>query len=433
MIRLKIISFALLGSLLLPQTILAQCATVLGSDGIATNNPSWYSCSGSNELQIETSSAWTDLVVDWGDGSSTEPIGTFIVDDVPLTHVYDGSADNYTVVLSEANGSCEIVGHFNIGMPESNFTSSDTLICQGNSIQFSQGAVGVDYTWNFGANDIFLPTGAGNVSFTFQNPGTYEVQSVISIPGADATCTDTSSIVVDVLENPIVQTTFTATEGCGEVTFSAEVSATNSYIYVWTYNTDQPMFYSGTNLESVTFDAVGNYPVAVAVTGWNGCQSSSQEIITVHPEPIADFSYDAVCQGEPTVFVDQSTAHATSNITGWQWTFGDGNESYESSPSNGYAFTGDYNVSLVVTTPECTASTSQLVSVHPNPTVGITSSVDTGCSPLEVTLSADGVFANTFDWNLGTAMASGEEIAHVLTTALDENPMHEIAVTATSN
>ncbi len=433
MIRLKIISFALLGSLLLPQTILAQCATVLGFDGIATNNPSWYSCSGSNELQIEASSAWSDLVVDWGDGSSTEAIGTFIVDDVPLTHVYDGSANNYTVVLSEADGTCEIVGHFNIGMPESNFTSSDTLICQGNAIQFSQGAVGVDYTWNFGANDIFLPTGAGNVSFTFQNPGTYEVQSVISIPGADATCTDTSSIVVDVLENPIVQTTFTATEGCGEVTFSAEVSATNSYIYVWTYNTDQPMFYSGTNLESVTFDAVGNYPVAVAVTGWNGCQTSSQEIITVHPEPTADFSYDSVCQGEPTVFVDQSTAHATSNITGWQWTFGDGNESYESSPSNGYAFTGDYNVSLVVTTPECTASTSQLVSVHPNPTVGIISSVDTGCSPLEVTLSADGVFASTFDWDLGTAMASGEEIAHVLTTALGENPMHEIAVTATSN
>ena len=433
MIRLKIISFALLGSLLLPQTILAQCATVLGSDGIATNNPSWYSCSGSNELQIETSSAWTDLVVDWGDGSSTESIGTFIVDDVPLTHVYDGSADNYTVVLSEANGSCEIVGHFNIGMPESNFTSSDTLICQGNSIQFSQGAVGVDYTWNFGANDIFLPTGAGNVSFTFQNPGNYEVQSVISIPGSDATCTDTTSIMVEVLENPVIQTSFTATEGCGDVTFSAEVSAANSYIYVWTYNTDQPMFYSGTNLESVTFDAVGNHPVAVAVTGWNGCQTSAQEIITVHPEPIADFTYDAVCQGEPTVFVDQSTAHATSNITGWQWTFGDGNESYESSPSNGYAFTGDYNVSLVVTTPECTASTSQLVSVHPNPTVGITSSVDTGCSPLEVTLSADGVFANTFDWNLGTAMASGEEIAHVLTTALDENPMHEIAVTATSN
>ena len=433
MIRLKIISFALLGSLLLPKTILAQCATVLGSDGIATNNPSWYSCSGSNELQIETSSAWTDLVVDWGDGSSTEAIGTFIVDDDPLTHVYDGSADNYTVVLSEANGSCEIVGHFNIGMPESNFTSSDTLICQGNSIQFSQGAVGVDYTWNFGTNDIFLPTGAGNVSFTFQNPGNYEVQSVISIPGSDATCTDTTSIMVEVLENPVIQTSFTATEGCGDVTFSAEVSAANSYIYVWTYNTDQPMFYSGTNLESVTFDAVGNHPVAVAVTGWNGCQTSSQGIITVHPEPVADFSYDAVCQGEPTVFVDQSTAHATSNITGWYWTFGDGNESYESSPSNGYAFTGDYNVSLVVTTPECTASTSQLVSVHPNPTVGITSSVDTGCSPLEVTLSADGVFANTFDWNLGTAMASGEEIAHVLTTALDENPMHEIAVTATSN
>ena len=433
MIRLKIISIALLGSLLLPQTIHAQCASVLGSDGIASETPSWYNCSGSNELQIETETAWSDLVIDWGDGTAVQPVGSFITDDLPLMHTYDGAASNYTVVLSEADGSCTLTGHFNIGMPAGSLTSSDTLICQGGAIQFSQETAGVDYAWNFGANDIFLPTAAGNVNFTFQNAGEFQVQSVISIPGMESTCTDTSSMVIEVLSNPIIETTFSATEGCGEVTFDAEVSSANSFIYVWTYNTDQPMFSNGTTLNAVTFDAVGNHPVSVTVTGWNGCQSSDQEIITVHPQPAPSFGFDAVCQGQPTHFDDQSTAHWSTDITGWHWTFGDGNESFESNPSNDYTFTGDYSVSLVVTTPECSASTSQLVSVHPNPTVDISSSTQTGCSPLEVNLTASGIFANEFAWTLGSETASGEETTHVLTTALDEDPAHELSVTATSN
>jgi PKD repeat protein len=217
------------------------------------------------------------------------------------------------------------------------------------------------------------------------------------------------------------------------VIVDAEVSSANAFIYVWTYNTDQPMFTSGTTLESVTFDSVGNHPISVTVTGWNGCQSSDQEIITVHPQPTPSFGFDAVCQGQPTNFDDQSTAHWSTDITGWHWTFGDGNESFESNPTNDYTFTGDYNVSLIVTTPECSASSSQLVSVHPNPTVDIVSSTQTGCSPLEVDLAANGIFANEFAWTLGSETASGEEITHVLTTALDEDPAHELSVTVTSN
>ena len=156
MIRLKIISIALLGSISLHQTIHAQCASVLGSDGIATETPSWYNCSGSNELQIETASAWSDLVIDWGDGTTVQPVGSFITDDLPLVHTYDGAASNYIVILSEADGSCTMTGHFNIGMPEGDLTSSAIQVCQGGSIQFSQEADGVDYAWNFGANDLFL-------------------------------------------------------------------------------------------------------------------------------------------------------------------------------------------------------------------------------------------------------------------------------------
>ena len=431
MIRLKIISIALLGSILLPNTILAQCATVLGSDGIATDNPSWYSCSGSTELQIQTTSTWADLVVDWGDGTATQTIGSFISDDLPLSHVYDGIDSNYIVTLSEADGSCSIVGHYNIGMPSGNLSSDTTQICQGNAVQFTQAASGVEYTWNFGSNDIFLPTSAGNVSFTFQNSGNYEVLSVISIPGMDGACTDTSSVMVEVLANPIVETTFSSTEGCGSVVVSAEASAEEAFIYVWTFG-PMPMFDSGTSLDPVIFDTVGNHPVSLIVTGWNGCKTSVQEIITVHPQPAPEFSFDAVCQGEPTSFNDMSSIHWTTDITGWHWTFGDGNESFESNPSNNYAFTGDYNVTLVATSPECSASTSQLVSVHPNPSVEIVSSVESGCSPLDVNLTAEGLFASDFVWNFGATSAEGDEATHTLITALDEDPVHAISVTATS-
>ena len=422
----------MLGGILLPNAIFAQCASVLGSDGIATDTPSWFSCSGSNELQIETTSAWTDLVIDWGDGSGTQAVGTFISEDAPLAHLYDGNNSNYTVMLSEADGSCSVEGHFTIGMPEGNLTSSATQICQGNSVQFSQTTSNVDYTWNFGTNDMYFPTTAGNVSFTFQNPGEYMVQSVISIPGLEDVCTDTTIVPVTVLANPVVETTFSATEGCGSATVSAEVSAAESYIYVWTF-TPEPMFSSGTTLDPVTFDTPGNHPLSVTVTGWNGCQTSAQEIITVHPEPTAIFDFDAVCQGQPTIFDDQSTAELNTNITGWHWTFGDGNESFESNPTNDYAFTGDYNVSLVVTTPECSASTSQFVSVHPNPSVEIVSSVETGCSPLEVNFTADGIFANEFAWNIDNNETTGEEVTQTLITALDEEPMHDVTVTATSS
>ena len=128
-------------------------------------------------------------------------------------------------------------------MPEGNLTSSATQICQGNSVQFSQAVTNVDYTWNFGTNDMYFPTTAGNVSFTFQNPGEYMVQSVITIPGLEDVCADTTIVPVTVLANPVVETTFSTTEGCGSATVSAEVSAAESYIYVWTF-TPEPMFSS---------------------------------------------------------------------------------------------------------------------------------------------------------------------------------------------
>jgi len=322
-------------------------------------------------------------------------VGSFNPGDAPVTHTYTDDATSYTVTMSEANGSCSIEGHYYIGTPESDFWSSETSVCEGTSVQFHQEATGVQYAWNFGVNSNFLNTSTGHVSFTFSNPGDYTVQNVIQIAGSNGACTDTSSIQVTVLPRPEVEMTLSETEACGSLTVSGDVSAANSYLYVWSFM-PPPAFQIGTHLDPITFTTPGNHPISVAVTGTNGCQSTAQQFVTVHHQPQADFAFDGACFGETTEFTDASTANWNTNITGWYWQFGDGTVSYESNPSHDYAFNGDYNVSLTVNTPECSASTSQFVTINPNPTVDAQASATSGCSPLEVDFTANASLAANF-------------------------------------
>lgn len=432
MIRLYIISIALFLGAFAPNSLFAQCQEVIDNEGIATSNPTWYNCSAAGApLSIETSTSWADLVIDWGDGSATEAIGAFNPGDAPVTHSYAGDASSYTVTLAEADGSCSIEGHFFASAPVSDFWSSEVSVCEGTSVQFHQEATGVQYAWNFGVNPNFLNTSTGHVSFTFSNPGDYTVQSVIQFPGTNGACADTSSIEITVLPRPEVSMNLSANEGCGEVTVTGDVSAADSYLYVWSFM-PSPSFQVGTQLDPITFNSPGNHPISVAVTGINGCQSTAQQFVTVHPQPEADFAFDGVCFGETTSFSDESIAVINTNITGWYWQFGDGGVSYESNPSHDYAFTGDYNVSLTVTTPECTASTSQFVGINPNPTVEAQADILSGCSPLEVAFNADASLASTFAWEIDGNAYNAASVDATLETAIGDASVHTATITVTS-
>lgn len=66
-------------------------------------------------------------------------------------------------------------------------------------------------------------------------------------------------------------------------------------------------------------------------------------------DPTADFTATEVCEGEATQFTDLSTPVGSSNITQWEWNFGDGNTSSASNPSHTYNDDGTYSVTLKVT------------------------------------------------------------------------------------
>ena len=435
MIRSIFISFMLLMCFTAPQLSLAQCPQVLGSAGEITSNPVWYNCTDDlNILAIETASSWNNLVVDWGDGSPIQTIGAFESGDSTLAHPYVAGNPHYEVTLSEADGSCIVEGLYYAGAPVSDFWSSATVICQGTAVQFHQetSGPGIQYKWNFGVNPVFLSTATGNVSFTFQNPGAYEVQSVVLYDNTEAACSDTSSVMVYVLDRPDAEIVLSEIEACGEAQITAEAVSANAFQYVWSFGVS-PYFQAGSTLDAIDLNGPGTYPISLEVTGNNGCHTSLQETVTIHPEPVAGFDVEAVCIGEPSNFFDTSTIQWGTDIIGWYWQFGDGQTSYVSNPSIDYAFAGDYQVSLTVNTPECTSTFIDTLSAHAIPTVAATADLMEGCSPLSVNLEASGTLNATYSWNFGNGnTAIGEQVTHDFITAIGNDSAHALSVTATS-
>jgi hypothetical protein len=111
--------------------------------------------------------------------------------------------------------------------PVSYLTSNTQVVCQGQAVQFTQHAAGALYKWNFGTGSSFMSTLTGNVSFTFMNPGTYTVRSVVLAGLGASACTDTSTIVVTVLPRPTASIQLSTPSACG----SAVVSVTA--VRVW--------------------------------------------------------------------------------------------------------------------------------------------------------------------------------------------------------
>ena len=95
----------------------------------------------------------------------------------------------------------------------------------------------------------------------------------------------------------------------------------------------------------------GTYTVSLTVTSEDGTDTQTRtDLISVEAlPPVAAFSISAITGDAPltVTFSDEST-QGTGTINQWQWDFGDGNASTESSPTHTYTEPGEYTVSLTV-------------------------------------------------------------------------------------
>src|SRR5688572_420253 len=113
---------------------------------------------------------------------------------------------------------------------------------------------------------------------------------------------------------------------------------------------------------STVYFTPGKYPVKLVIKNANGADSIvKQDFITVYANPVASFAVtDSVgCFPFRLSFTDKSIAPGAT-INKWEWDFGDGHTSTQQNPGHTYLNSGNYTVTLKITTDKgCTHTFSK--------------------------------------------------------------------------
>jgi len=356
----------------------------------------------------------------WSKGATTQQIS--------ITNPTWGQ-NVYQVTLTSATGcTAQLSANINPVLPNAHFFTQN--LCNG-TIQFNDSTIipGVQpavWNWNFG--DGSPNSSQQNPIHQYSSPGTYNVTLISS---AQAGCEDT--VILPVVVPPILTPDFVFDTLCGMTrvfTDSSSISQPGNLVS-WSWDFGDGTFDTLQN-PSHTYNSPGTYNVSLVVTDNNGCSDTITQPVTMYSIPNSSFTFNNVCHGQPTPFVN------TSNILGGGlmnhfWNFGDGNTSVQGSPWHTYTNPGTYTVQLIVTGPGgCKDTTIQTVVVHPRPVPSFTLPQPCGLTG-QITNTSTILPPSTitnYQWVLGNGQTSTQQNPNFNYT----NPgNYSITLTATSN
>lgn len=355
---------------------------------------------------------------DFGDGSPIETTAD-------ASHLY-GAPGTYTVThTATSDGGCVSSASIIItivDVPTADFSA--TVPCMGQATDFTDLTTvpsgTIDYwEWDFGDGSPVDYT--QNPSHTYGLDGTYNVTLVVaSVFG----CYDTVTIPVQIYPQPTAAFTNTTVCPGDPVDFTDVSVVTSGTIASWNWD-----FGDGTS--GFTQNPSHTYPtttdsflVQLIITTDLGCIDSVSQWIVTHPVVVFDFEPLTLAGCAPLTvdFVDNSYTTGGIGIISWLWDFGDGIQSFQTSPTHTYTQAGDYYVSLTVITAEGCSFTYQLtypVTVYPQPVAGFT--VNPGSASInnpefEFTDASSGAIG--WYWDFGDGYSSN-----------DINPIHSYSDT----
>jgi len=177
-----------------------------------------------------------------------------------------------------------------------------------------------------------------------------------------------------------------------------------------------------------TFGTADRYSVTLTVTNTGGCDAALTQVVIAGGMPSASFTSNAPhCLGELTVFTN-----TTSGNNFYNWSFGDGSSSLDSSPTHMYSAAGNYTVVMTATDMGGCGQdvTSALVSiaVSPAPQIAFTPTLVTVGDV--VSFSDIGTGATGWLWNFGdgSPVRAGQNVTHAYGTA----HLYTVVLTATN-
>lgn len=234
--------------------------------------------------------------------------------------------------------------------PSPNFTAAQTTGCAPIVINFQDQSTGnpTSWQWNFGNGSTST---LQNPSTTYFNPGTYTV--TLTAANSSGSNTLTRSAFITIYSKPLVN--FLANDSIGCAPFSVQFTDASTPSAGTVNNNWQWDFGDGTGATTQNpqknFPTPGNYTVSLKVTNDKGCFASFSKTSYVRLTGGLAINFSTSgpnrCRAPfPVSFTSTSTGPGTLS---YLWNFGDGGTSTLQNPSHIYAATGNYNVSLAVT------------------------------------------------------------------------------------
>ncbi|MEM9337489.1 MAG: PKD domain-containing protein [Bacteroidota bacterium] len=248
--------------------------------------------------------------------------------------------------------------------------------------------------WEFGDGGSST---ASNPSHTYKVASTYTVTLTVQDQSGDINqFTQTLTI------HPVPQVSFglstTTADQCVSTTQSfinASSIASNDLDYRWDFGDGSSV--STTADPSHDYTRTGTFTVTLTATSRaTGCEASSSQQLTIHPDPVAAFSFENQCDGTPAVFTNNSSV-SSGNLSA-SWTFGDGGISALENPSHLYTSDNSYNVRLTTTTEKgCTDTETQSITIFEQPQAAFTA--PDVCLGTGVTFTNSSSKATAYAWD----------------------------------
>lgn len=304
---------------------------------------------------------------------------------------------------------------------------SDFLIdfSRGTSFAPAPGASApLSYFWDFGVPGITTDTSTQRLpTYLYPDTGTYTVTVVVSQIVNGVGCSDTSRAIVRIYPNLDADFSFSPSAcqdtavAFTDLSISTAAPITN---WLWTFGDGTT---SSLRNPVKKYNAPGTYSVKLQITNSVGCVDSVRKTITVHPQPVSDFTFNTPCESEPTNFLFSGSG----NITDYNWVLDPGITNVNSNPSYVYPTSGIRQVRLIVVNNfGCRDTIVKPVNVLPRPVIGLTPNT-TICNGASITLIATG--GTQYSWSADTTLSS-TSIANPTAGPLFQNNTYYVTVTA---
>lgn len=247
-------------------------------------------------------------------------------------------------------------------------------------------------TWRFGDGSIAT---SYHASHKYSGFGSFDVTLITS---TDLGCIDSVTQTVTLIESPNAD--FSLSNACSEewITINNLTNTPGSGANTYSWNLGNGM--TSTDEHPITqYTGPGTYTIKLVAFNGNGCVDSIERTLLIDTKPIADFIANDVCEGEESTFTNNTVNLPNGGSNNWD--FGNGQTSTSTDASFTYAASGQYAVSLVVSTVNgCSDTATQLISVNPLPDATfVVASGEKGDGTM--TFTANAAVSNSFLWFLG--------------------------------